>query len=117
MQQGAFVTPVAQTSWLRPRPARASRPAGGPWDASSPRTWARDSLQGPPGVAYRGRAPKCNTGYIPIANINVVHLQPCAMSSRRGCPDKINGVLCFEWIEEHLNHPNSPPPLPKSTPI
>jgi len=77
-----------------PRPARTSRPASGPWDASSPRTWARDSLQGPSGVAYRGRAPKCNTGYIPIANINVVQLQPCAMSSRRWIVAYFKGMYC-----------------------
>ena len=64
-----------------------------------------DSSQGPPGMAHRGRVTNCNIDYIPVANINVVQLQPCAMSSRRGRPDKINGVPCFEWIEEHPNHP------------
>jgi len=45
-------------------------------------------------VAYRGRAPKCNTGYIPIANINVVQLQPCAMSSRRWIVAYFKGMYC-----------------------
>ena len=63
-----------------------------------------DSSQGPPGMAHSGREPNCNNDYIPVANINVVQLQPCAMSSRRGRPNKINGVPCFECIKEHPNH-------------
>jgi len=53
-----------------------------------------DSSQGLPGMAHSGREPNCNNDYIPVANINVVQLQPCAMSSRRWIVGYFKGMYC-----------------------